>query len=329
MDQVPKDWDKQQIKLGASFLQSGLWGEFQSVVDVTPHFISGAGWSCLLLQKRNRIGTYLFSQYGPTVDSAKALEESLKFMANYGRQLGAAWLSLEPMSRQLPADEIRQLLLKYGARPAVRHREPDLTRIVDLTPSADDLLASISQSTRSLIRKNQREKLVTFKSSTNPKDISIFTQMLRSVSERKNVWFYNDSYFKKQAELLMPAGVMRLEIALLGGQPVACALFHDFDQTSTYTFAGSLPGARKTNASALLLWQALLNAKDRGMKQVDLYGIAPDGAPASHPWAGFTAFKAKFGGHIEQYAGAWDIPLNSRYRAYQAAHRVRKIIKRH
>lgn len=127
----------------------------------------------------------------------------------------------------------------------------------------------------------------------------------------------------------MPAGMMRLEIALADNRPVACALFHDYYHTCTYTFAGSLPEARNTNAAALLLWQAMLNAKARGLKWMDLYGTAPEGAASSHPWAGFTAFKAKFGGHIEQYAGSWDLPLNQRYHAYRAAHRLRKIIKRH
>lgn len=329
MDNPPNDWDQKQLKCSASFLQSGGWGGFQAQVDAEPFYLSQDGWSCLLLKKRNRIGTYVFSQYGPSVDSARALEDALDYLVDYGRRLGAGWLSLEPMSSKLTADEIKAQLRAHGARPAARHREPNLTRIIDLSPSPEDLLASLSQSTRSFIRKNQREKFISFKTSTDPGDIFIFTKMLGVVAKRENIYFYSDEYFKKQAEVLMPTGMMHLEIAMQDNKPIASALFHDYGQMTSYTFAGSLPEARKNSAAALLLWQAMLNAKTRGMKKMDLYGIAPDNAPINHPWAGFTSFKAKFGGQVVEHAGTWDIALSQKYKFYRTAHKIRRSIKRH
>jgi lipid II:glycine glycyltransferase (peptidoglycan interpeptide bridge formation enzyme) len=329
MDNPPNDWDQRQVKRSASFLQSGGWGSFQAQVGAKPYFLGQEGWSCLLLEKRNRIGTYVFSQYGPTVDSAKALEDAIDYLVDQGRRLGAGWISLEPVSPGLTPDEIKQCLQARGARPAARDREPKLTRVIDLSPSAEDLLSKVSQSTRSFIRKNQREKFVTFKTSVQPSDIFLFTKMLNIIAKRENIYFYSDEYFKKQAEILMPAGMMRLELALIDDKPVASALFHDYGQTTTYTYAGSLPEARKTSAAALLLWQAMLNAKARGTDKMDLYGIAPDSAPPSHPWAGFTSFKAKFGGEIVESAGTWDIALGQKYRLYRTAHKIRKVVKRH
>jgi lipid II:glycine glycyltransferase (peptidoglycan interpeptide bridge formation enzyme) len=329
MDQIPAGWDQQQIKNQASFLQSGQWGEFQSRVGVKPHYLSGSGWTCLILEKRNKIGKYLFSQYGPTVKSPADLKAAIDYMTDYGRRSGAAWLSLEPISSKTSPDDLKHTMLASGAKVSARHREPELTRIIDLSPSPDDLLAGISQSTRSFIRKNQREKFINFKSSTDPSDISIFTRMLMGVAERKNIYFYNENYFKKQAETLMPAGMMHLELAYENDKPVAAALFHDYGQMSTYTFAASLPEARKTSASALLLWQAMLNAKQRGLTKMDLYGIAPDNAGSDHPWSGFTSFKQKFGGQVVAHAGTWDVPLNSRYHLYRAAHQLRRKVKRH
>lgn len=329
MDNPPNDWDQRQVERSASFLQSGAWGTFQAQVGAKPYFLSREGWSCLLLKKRNRIGTYAFSQYGPTVDSIGALGEAIDYLSEQGRQMGAGWLSLEPMSSKLDAGEIKAHLQTRGARPAARHREPNLTRLIDLSPSAEDLLASVSQSTRSFIRKNQREGFISFKTSTDPRDILLFTKMLGVIAKRENIYFYSDEYFKKQAEVMMPTGMMHLELALMDDKPVASALFHDYGKMTTYTFAGSLPQARKTSATALLLWQAMLNAKARGMKVMDLYGIAPDSAPASHPWAGFTSFKAKFGGEVVELAGTWDIPLGQKYKLYRTAHKVRRLVKNH
>ncbi|MBX4190823.1 peptidoglycan bridge formation glycyltransferase FemA/FemB family protein [Candidatus Saccharibacteria bacterium] len=329
MDQVPKNWDKSQSQQCASFLQSSWWAAFQSEVGAKPHFLSGDGWSCLLLEKRNRLGKYLLAQYGPTVDSAQALDVCLSHLMDQGRQLGANWLSLEPVSHKSSVDEIQDIMRRHKAQPAARHREPDLTRLVDLSPSDENLLASISQSTRSFIRKNQRENILGFKTSFDPQEIIIFIKMLNLVAGRNRVNFFSDSYFKKQAELLMPVKAMHLEFALEDKKPVAAAIFHDYGHTCTYTYAASLPEARKTSASALLLWQAMLNAKNRGIKKMDLYGIAPDGAPADHPWAGFTSFKAKFGGEVVRLPGTWDIALSPKYNLYRTAHQVRKIIKRH
>jgi lipid II:glycine glycyltransferase (peptidoglycan interpeptide bridge formation enzyme) len=328
MPQDHKGWDKQQISRQASFLQSNLWGQFQTQMGSPAHYLMENGWSCLLLERNTPLGKYLFAPYGPTLDSTAVLKDSLEQLKTYGRQMGADWLTLEPMFSRDTSSSLTIKLTELGGRRALRNREPQMTRILDLNPPENQILASISQSTRSFIRKNDREKLLDFKTSTDPNDISIFTSMLSQVSGRKKINFFSEEYFKTEAEILMPAGMMFLELALEKGQPVASALFHDFGKTSSYTFAASLPEARQTSASALLLWQAMGNAKRRGIQKMDLYGTAPEGAPPSHEWYGFSTFKKKFGGTVVEYAGTWDIPLTHKYKAYRTAYRVRSLLHR-
>jgi lipid II:glycine glycyltransferase (peptidoglycan interpeptide bridge formation enzyme) len=329
-DEEARQWDASQQKRQASFLQSSLWGKFQAAAGSPPHFLMQTGWSCLLLERRTKLGNCLFAPYGPTLASAAELKSAVTSIKNYAADKKFDWLIIEPV---VPGSDSRLLtdeLIKLGAKRSSHKREPDLTRVIDLKPAPDKLLASISQSTRSYIRKNQRQKFIGFKTLSDPADIRLFTDMLKQVTERNRVRFFPDDYFITEAKTLMPAGMMYLEIALLqDGQPAASALFHDYGRLSTYTFAASLPAARSTNASALLLWQGMLNAKDRGMEKMDLYGIAPDDAPHSHPWAGFTSFKKKFGGEIIQLAGTWDIPLTGRYRLYRAAQSGRRLARRH
>jgi lipid II:glycine glycyltransferase (peptidoglycan interpeptide bridge formation enzyme) len=329
MNTKPQDWDDEQVKKQASYLQSGLWGELQEAIGLKPHFISGKDWSCLLIERKTPIGRYLFAPYGPTLDGLQALPACVDSIKQYARKAGFDWLTIEPYSPGADSTKIRELLKKSGAKVSDHNREPDLTRVLDLTPPPEAMLAQVSQSTRSFIRKNQREKFVSFQTSTDPADITIFTHMLSKITERKNVHFFPDEYFQKQAEVLMPAKMMFMELAVQAGRPVACALFYDYASMSSYTFAASLPEARKTSASALLLWQSMLNAKKRGNKTMDLYGIAPEGAPLSHPWAGFTSFKQKFGGEVIQHAGTWDIPLTRKYRLNRSVKSARKILKRH
>jgi lipid II:glycine glycyltransferase (peptidoglycan interpeptide bridge formation enzyme) len=328
-DNEARRWDERQLKLRAAFLQSSLWGKFQAAVGSKPHYLAEKDWSCLLLERRTPLGNYLFAPYGPTLSSPAVLPDAVSMIKKYAKDRSFDWVIIEPLSAGGDSQELIDGLIKMLTQKSSHNREPDLTRIIDLKPSPDEILASISQSTRSFIRKNQREKLVSFKSSSNPSDIGIFIEMLSTLSQRKKVRFFPDNYFEAEAKILMPAGMMFLEIALQDGTPIASALFHDYGKLTTYTFAASLPQARHLNASALLLWQAMLNAKSRGMEKIDLYGIAPDNAPRSHPWVGFTSFKQKFGGEIVRLAGTWDIPISGRYRLYRSAQSARRLIRRH
>jgi lipid II:glycine glycyltransferase (peptidoglycan interpeptide bridge formation enzyme) len=288
-------------------------------------FVAADGWSCLLLERRAGPSKYLFAPYGPTLNAADPLAV-FAALKDYGRQQRADWLRLEPIGGN--AVHLRQALKAAGGRPAAHEAEPHLTRLVDLARPEEDILASLSQTTRNIIRRNQRENSIGFKTSNDPEDIALFTQMLATVAQRQGVGFFSADYYLAQARALMPAGMMVLEIAYLADKPVATAIIHDFGRKSSYTYAASLPDYRDKNVSALLLWQSMINAKGRGSQLIDLYGIAPEDAGPRHPWAGFSAFKKKFGGQVVEYAGTWDLPLTNKYRIYRTAATAKKVLKR-
>lgn len=315
-------WDAHQQKLDASFLQSTAWEEFQQSLGHKVHKIDEADWSCLLIEQHSRTRRYLFAPYGPTLVSREILPEALKKIAEFGRQQKVHWVRIEPCLGLSTDSNFSDVLKKNtGTKVVKAHKQIDplFTRILDLTPDEQNILATISSSTRSLIRKHTREPVLEFKTSTDPSDMQLLIDMLQTVSTRNNVFFHPKEYFLKEAELLMPRGEMRLEFALKDNQPIACIAMNDFNNVTTYTYAASLPEARQFSASALLLWQAIINAKDRGMTRLDLFGVAPDDASPSHPWYGFTAFKKKFDGVTVHRGQTLDIPLSPRYYLYRAA----------
>ncbi|MBX4197404.1 peptidoglycan bridge formation glycyltransferase FemA/FemB family protein [Candidatus Saccharibacteria bacterium] len=322
-------WDQKQLRRGASFLQSLKWAEFQESVGFKPHFLSGPGWSCMVLEKTNRFGKYLFAPYGPTLDSSARLAACLSDLSELAGHTGADWLKIEPTVTSGNLSDLLSSLMDANGRRADHNVEPALSRVLDLSPEPEELLAGISQSTRSLIRKNQRESILTFQTSTTPSDLAGFAAMLDAVAERKGIGFFSAGYFIKQAQILMPAKMMFLEQAFEGKELVGAAVMHDYGKTSSYTYAAALPEARKLSVSALLLWQAIINARARGINQLDLYGIAPDDAPLSHPWYGFSTYKKKFGGSVVELAGTWDIPITKKYRLYRAAQKLHHVVRRH
>ncbi|HVS58813.1 MAG TPA: peptidoglycan bridge formation glycyltransferase FemA/FemB family protein [Candidatus Saccharimonadales bacterium] len=321
-------WNAHQRTLGASFLQSAEWDTFQQALGYKTHALRGSGWSCLLVERSSRLGTYLLAPYGPTVAHSDKFADALTAIVAYGREIGVDWIRLEPYGLPTAIDPSTLVPAKDVKLAKAPHQmNPELTMMVDLTPAADDILAHVSQSTRSYIRKNQREHMLTFKTSTDPADIDVFVDMLQVVSERSQARFYGRDFFVKQAQTLMPTGMMHLELALQDGKPIASAVMHYYHGVATYTYAASLPEARATNASALLLWQAMMNAKGAGMTAVDLFGIAPDDASADHPWHGFTAFKKKFGGTTLVRGTTVDIPLRPVYRLYRPLVKMSRFFK--
>jgi lipid II:glycine glycyltransferase (peptidoglycan interpeptide bridge formation enzyme) len=185
-----------------------------------------------------------------------------------------------------------------------------------------DVLAAMRPVNRNLYR-NIHKKGVTFRTSQDPADIRILLDFLHMTARRNGFKPQSDEYLTQVAASLMPAGAATLFVAELHGDPIAAALVYDSADTRTYAHAALDDSHRKLSAGNALVVTLIADAKDRGLKHVDLWGVAPADQP-DHKWAGFTAFKNSFGGREVSYAGTWDLPVKKlRYRAYRLARRLR------
>ena len=81
-------------------------------------------------------------------------------------------------------------------------------------------------------------------------------------------------------------------------------------------------------STVAVLTSAIFDAKEKGIKYFDFWGIAPDDAPSDHPWAGFTKFKKSFGGEAVHYAGTYDIILKpAKYKLYQFIRKIHLLLR--
>ena len=302
-----------------SFLQSPAWQAFQQALGRTTYIDSSDDWSYLAIKESGTLNTRLYTPYGPVAESAEAFARAIASLEALGRQERATFLRVEPTSG-VTAEQLRA----HGWRPVTYQQlQPAHTQLIDLSQSRDDLLAQMSQNSRNITR-NYHKKGVTIRTSRDPEDITILTSLLSRVAGRNHITVHSDQYFRTQAETLFPLGAATLYIAELEGTPIAAALVYDSSDTRTYAHAAADDAHRKLSAGTALVGQMILDAKDAGLKEFDLYGIAPSDDPA-HPWAGFTRFKKSFGGREVTYPGAWDLPLRPLaywlYRAYQTVYR--------
>ncbi|UZX02363.1 peptidoglycan bridge formation glycyltransferase FemA/FemB family protein [Arthrobacter sp. CDRTa11] len=306
------------------FLQTQAWADVQASLGRRVHQQSGPGWRFLAVEEKNPAGKVLYAPYGPVAATPSAFDAALAALVDVARSCGAVFVRIEPVSAGLEPSAADAELRRRGLQPAPVNQQPELSRVIDLEGDFKDVLAGMKPVNRNLYR-NIHKKGVTFRSSQDPDDIRILLDFLHMTARRNGFKPQSDEYLTQVAASLMPAGAATLFIAELEGSPIAAALVYDSADTRTYAHAALDDSHRKLSAGIPLLVTLIAEAKDRGLKHVDLWGVAPADQP-DHKWAGFTAFKKSFGGREVSYPGTWDLPVKKlRYRAYQAARKLRNM----
>ncbi|CAN7272921.1 lipid II:glycine glycyltransferase (peptidoglycan interpeptide bridge formation enzyme) [Arthrobacter sp. PvP023] len=308
------------------FLQTPQWADFQRSLGRTVHEQSGPGWSFLAVEEKNPAGKVLYAPYGPVAESLEAFDAALAALVALARTCGAAFVRIEPASAGFDTAESQSVLRSRGLRPAPVNQQPELSWIVDLDRDFKDVLAAMKPVNRNLYR-NIHKKDVTFRASQDPDDVRILLNFLHMTAKRSGFKPQSDEYLSQVARSLMPAGAATLFIAERHGGPIAAALAYDSADTRTYAHAALDDSHRKLSAGIPLLVTLMADAKEKGLKHVDLWGVAPEDQP-NHKWAGFTAFKKSFGGREIAYPGTWDLPVKKvRYGAYQLARKAREKLR--
>jgi lipid II:glycine glycyltransferase (peptidoglycan interpeptide bridge formation enzyme) len=308
------------------FLQTPQWADVQRSLGRTVHEQSGPGWSFLAVEEKNPAGKVLYAPYGPIAESLEAFDAALAALVALARKCGAAFVRVEPVSAGFDNAASETVLRSRGLRPAPVSQQPELSWIVDLDRDFKEVLAGMKPVNRNLYR-NIHKKDVTFRTSQDPDEIRVLLNFLHMTAKRSGFKPQSDEYLSQVARSLMPAGAATLFIAERHGGPIAAALAYDSADTRTYAHAALDDAHRKLSAGIPLLVTLMADAKEKGLKYVDLWGVAPEDEP-NHKWAGFTAFKKSFGGREIAYPGTWDLPVKKlRYGAYQLARKAREKLR--
>ena len=194
------------------------------------------------------------------------------------------FVRIEPVTAGFAAAEADAVLRSRGLQPAPASQQPELSWIVDLDRDFKDVLADMKPVNRNLYR-NIHKKGVTFRSSQDPAEITVLLEFLHMTAARNGFKPQSDEYLSQVARVLMPAGAATLFIAELDGHPIAAALAYDSADTRTYAHAALDDTHRKLSAGIPLLVTLIADAQAKGLKHVDLWGVAPADQP-DHKWAG-------------------------------------------
>lgn len=241
---------------------------------------------------------------GPIINGGRSggfRERTLRLMFDHARdmaiEVGANVLDFvtSPVTRS-------SLASRWGVNPFVYYGYQDVSQIsqvVDLSKSEDELFKELSENAKRLI-KRARHRGVHVESVSWPEYIDEYYQLHCETYQRTGVPPHSKQYFSGIATEMWPAKFSVLHRAVLSDRGTIA--FHNtaiFGVGAFYHTGCSTSDALSIGANHLLMWEAILAAKNQGALWFDVGPVFPDAN--SGKLEGLTSFKTKFGGEPHRF----------------------------
>lgn len=303
-----------------SLFQSWLWGDVQLTLgsEVRRYGVYDGETLRGVVQTvlvRARRGSFLHVRHGPIVDSMDShlwsfIRDRLHELA---KKKNCLFVRISPLiTEPLPIRTI----------PSAIHRmDGEYCWILDLSKSEEELLSGMRKTTRYEIRKAKKDGASVI-STTNPHALKDFFSLYKATSTRHG--FVPHSGIQEEFEVFAKEKQAALYIGKYKSKITSAAIILYFGHQAIYHHGASIQV--EAPVSALLQWEAIREAKNRGMKVYNFWGIAPINNP-NHPWRGITLFKKGFGGRELEYLHAADIPVSPLYIVPRVIELVRKKLR--
>ncbi|MBP3899469.1 peptidoglycan bridge formation glycyltransferase FemA/FemB family protein [Candidatus Saccharibacteria bacterium] len=301
--QQTKNWQKLQTKLGEKTF-------YEKTNDYT----------YLCIEKQTKFGNYLYLPYGPYAPTKNSARKVYKALESLADSKNITFIRIEPQS-----PETAEFWLNLPNCQKSRNLSPEETWILDLRLRMDEIYKNMKQNTRNLCKNYAKKGLSVKISDDKSRDIKILAKFHKEIAKQHKIGAFSENYLRAEAE----QDFATLYVAYFEKKPIAASLFFDHGDTRYYMQSASDKNYHKLPATYAILNEAIKDAKAKNLKNFDFWGIAPENAPKSHPWSGFTSFKKSFGGREVKYLGTYDLVFRPvEYKIYQLARSGNRFLRR-
>jgi lipid II:glycine glycyltransferase (peptidoglycan interpeptide bridge formation enzyme) len=316
-----------------TFLDSWNWGEFQKKMEekiwrfgiYENRELIGVALAINIKAKR---GTFLFVPHGPNIkyevksknyEVLEILTDKLKEIA---KEEKASFIRIAPIWEK--SEENIKIFKRFSFREAPIHIHPELTWELDIDFSEEELLMGMRKTTRYLIKQAEKNPEIEIIKSA---DLEKFSSLLNKTAQRHHFIPFSSDYLKNQLSCFSPDNEIVIFLGKYKGEIISSAIMIYWQKIGFYHHGASLPQNNKIPVSYLLQWEAIKEAKNRGCRKYNFWGIAPclPTGRQKHPWAGLTLFKMGFGGYRKEYLKTQDLPLSRKYYLTYFFEKARKI----
>jgi len=316
----------------ANFLQSWYWGEFHRALGKKIYrsgFLKEGKLLGVMLSvvEDARRGRYLTVPAGPIIDwrdktQVKAFVEEIKRIAMEDK---CVFVRVRP---QLREDDFSKILFKkLGFKNAPIHLHAELTSELDVTKSEEELLKQMRKATRYEIKKAINEG-VKVESTEDPKALQKFYDLQIETAKRQKFVPFSYLFLSEQFKVFAEVGKVLLYSAYHNKKLLAQAFIIFYGEEAAYHYGASTEEGRKYPGAYLIQWEAIKEAKKRGIKRYNFWGVAPE-SEKNHRFYGISIFKRGFGGEDFSYLHAQDLVISKgRYLVNYLIENTRKRIRR-
>ncbi len=320
------NWGEFQKKEGEKIWRLGIYGNEQLVSSV------------LVVKIKAKRGTFLFIPHGPNINNQsprnnnQILEILLNKLKVIAKEEKASFIRIAPIWER--EEKNTNIFKKLGFRKAPIHMHPEVTWEVDITPTEEELLMGMRKTTRYLIRQAQKNSDIEITQSQNIKDLKKFNEIYYATAKRHRFVPFSLNYLQNQFSSFLADNQISIFLGKYKNEIVSSAIVVYWQNIGFYHHGASLSKYNKVPVSYLLQWEAIKEAKKRGCKKYNFWGIAPEikdksqVSQSKHPWAGLTLFKMGFGGYRKEYVKTQDLPLSVTYYPTYALEKLRKLKRR-
>ncbi|MFH1505719.1 MAG: GNAT family N-acetyltransferase [archaeon] len=183
------------------------------------------------------------------------------------------------------------------------------TPILDLSPSKEEIEAGLNRKNRNEIRQ-ARKRGVKVKLMNNDAGLKVFYDLNKYYWEKlkKTFWLENKDLFLKFHERFMKKGCFYIFIAEVENKPAAFATIWAIGHDKVvYGNGGYNAKYQWYRPSNLVLWEAMLWAKDKGYRYFDMGGGVEDQKNLKK--YNITKFKLGFGSQLNRFIKYYKIML--------------------
>lgn len=310
-------WDQKAIHP----LQSWEWGEAREKMGIKVIRIGEFDREKLMhvFQLTLHQLPYIQSYIGYLPRSIFPSKKVLEYLERLGKEENCVFIKIEPYEEKLKIAN-QKSKIKISPHPLF----PQWTQILDLKPTAEELLKNMKPKTRYNIRLAEKKGVI-IKEVTNQKGFEVFAKLYFETCKRQR-YHGHDRHYHQIIFDQLKINIAHILIAYYQDVPLAAYELFYFNSRMYYVYGGTSLEYRNLMGANLLMWEAIKLGKKLGADRFDMWGSLAPNYNQKHDWAGFTRFKEGYGTEFVNFVPGMDLIIDPiKYQIYNLAFRIRNI----
>ena len=238
-------------------------------------------------------GTYMAIAGGPILDwkNKSVIKTVFKDIEEQGKKHHCVFVRVRPQLEL--SDKSLKLMNELGLKKAPMYLSVEYAGILNLEKSEEEILAAASQGFRRKLRKAEKEG-ITVETSTDPAIVKTFYNLEVEHAKRQGFVAFSEDFLTKQFAAFAKNNEVIMYTAKKDGEILAENFMIFYGNEASYHYGVSSPLGTKYSAAPLLHMEAMREARKRGIKRYNLWGIVGLDE-TKHRFYGVSEFKRSFG----------------------------------